>query len=226
MFAAVLRRGALAPGAARVLHLQRRGMGGLDRGARVRLHDRRRRRPPAGRRAAPAVPAALVAPFGSVLGDRHPSRSRARARATPPRRSSMGVDGASRCGRTPRHGRLRRRRSPPACSITLTRPVHNAILPELAETPEELTASNAASSTLEGLGDLRRAGAQRRVDRDSMARGSSSRSMSAASVISALVTVHLPLREVDGAEREDDPERFDRRRPRGVRPAPRVSPAP
>ena len=32
--------------------------------------------------------------------------------------------------------------------------------------------------------------------------------MSAASVISALVTVHLPLREVDGAEREDDPERL------------------
>ena len=31
------------------------------------------------------------------------------------------------------------------------RPVHNAILPEFAETPEELTACNAASGTLEGL---------------------------------------------------------------------------
>ena len=37
------------------------------------------------------------------------------------------------------------------CAITLTRPVHHAILPELAETPPELTASNSASSTLEGL---------------------------------------------------------------------------
>ena len=37
------------------------------------------------------------------------------------------------------------------CAITLTRPVHYAILPELAETPPELTASNSASGMLEGL---------------------------------------------------------------------------
>jgi hypothetical protein len=41
-----------------------------------------------------------------------------------------------------------------SCSVTLTRPVHNAILPELAETPAQLTAANASSSMVEGLGVL------------------------------------------------------------------------
>ena len=39
-----------------------------------------------------------------------------------------------------------------SCAVTLTRPVHNALLPSLAETPAELTAGNAASSTVEGIG--------------------------------------------------------------------------
>ncbi|HEX6130901.1 MAG TPA: MFS transporter, partial [Actinomycetota bacterium] len=39
-----------------------------------------------------------------------------------------------------------------ACAITLTRPVHYAALPELSETPEELTAANSVSSSVEGLG--------------------------------------------------------------------------
>jgi len=38
------------------------------------------------------------------------------------------------------------------CAVTLTRPVHNAVLPSLAETPAELTAGNAASSTAEAVG--------------------------------------------------------------------------
>lgn len=41
-----------------------------------------------------------------------------------------------------------------ACAITLTRPTHNSILPQLSETPGELTAANAASSTMDGLGTL------------------------------------------------------------------------
>ena len=41
-----------------------------------------------------------------------------------------------------------------SCTVTLTRPVHNAILPELAETPAQLTAANASSSMVEGLGVL------------------------------------------------------------------------
>ena len=36
-------------------------------------------------------------------------------------------------------------------AITLTRPVHLAVLPELAESPRQLTAANTLSSTIEGL---------------------------------------------------------------------------
>jgi MFS family permease len=39
-----------------------------------------------------------------------------------------------------------------ACAFTLTRPVHLAILPDLADVPEELIAGNVASTTLEQLG--------------------------------------------------------------------------
>ena len=40
------------------------------------------------------------------------------------------------------------------CAVALTRPVHYAILPQLAETPDELTASNGASAAVENLGVL------------------------------------------------------------------------
>ena len=36
-------------------------------------------------------------------------------------------------------------------SIVLTRPVHDAVIPEIAETPAQITAGNAASSTVEGV---------------------------------------------------------------------------
>lgn len=39
-----------------------------------------------------------------------------------------------------------------ASTMTLTRPVHHALMPELARTPEELTASNAASTAVDGIG--------------------------------------------------------------------------
>jgi MFS family permease len=38
-----------------------------------------------------------------------------------------------------------------ATSIVLTRPVHDAVIPEIAETPAQITAGNAASSTVEGV---------------------------------------------------------------------------
>jgi predicted MFS family arabinose efflux permease len=39
-----------------------------------------------------------------------------------------------------------------ACTVTLTRPVHHSIIPELARGPEELTAGNSISGTVEGIG--------------------------------------------------------------------------
>jgi MFS family permease len=41
-----------------------------------------------------------------------------------------------------------------ACMLTLTRPVHHALVPELSGSPEELTAGNAASSAFEGVANF------------------------------------------------------------------------
>lgn len=97
------------------------------------------------------VPSALIAPFAATFGDRV-RRDRAlragymiQAFATACLALAMWkapailTYGAAVLG---------------SCAITLTRPVHNAILPELATTPEELTAANATSSMAEGLGVL------------------------------------------------------------------------
>ena len=97
------------------------------------------------------VPAALVAPLGSVLGDR------------------MRRDRALRLGYLVQAaaylvGGLALWFAPPvvayagavvfASAVTLTRPVHNAILPQLSETPEQLTAANSLSGVAEGFGIL------------------------------------------------------------------------
>lgn len=97
------------------------------------------------------VPAALVAPLGATFGDRM-RRDRA-----------LGLGYAIQAA-TDLLLALALWKAPPlaayaaavvaSCAITLTRPVHNAILPHLAETPEELTAANAASSSVEGVGVL------------------------------------------------------------------------
>jgi MFS family permease len=41
-----------------------------------------------------------------------------------------------------------------ASALTLTRPVHHALVPELSRSPEELTAGNAASTAVEGVADF------------------------------------------------------------------------
>jgi MFS family permease len=97
------------------------------------------------------VPAALVAPVAAVLADRIP-RSRALV---------LGY-GLQACTTTLLGLSLVWAPAPvayaaaavAACCITLTRPAHNAVLPRLADTPGELTAANAASSTMDGLGTL------------------------------------------------------------------------
>ena len=98
------------------------------------------------------LPAALVAPLAASLGDRF-RRDRVLVASYVAQASFMVaaaaailigtpapvVYGLAVCG---------------ACAITLTRPAHGALLPWLARTPAELTAANAVSGTMEGLGIL------------------------------------------------------------------------
>jgi predicted MFS family arabinose efflux permease len=97
------------------------------------------------------IPAAAVAPFTSIVGDRL-RRDTA---------LSLGyLIQACACGLLA----IAIWKMPPlaayaaaviaSCAVTFTRPAHYAILPELADTPEELTAANAATGMMEGLGTL------------------------------------------------------------------------
>ena len=95
------------------------------------------------------VPAAVVAPFTSTLGDRLR------------RDHALALGYAIQAGACALLA-LALWKAPPlvayaaaavaSCAITFTRPTHNAILADLADTPEELTAANAATGMVEGLG--------------------------------------------------------------------------
>jgi MFS family permease len=95
------------------------------------------------------VPGIFVAPLASVVGDRIP-RNRALAIAYAGMAVALLVAGTVLVLGAP---------APIAylmgavanAALTLVRPVHNSILPELAERPESLTAANALSSSVEGL---------------------------------------------------------------------------
>ncbi len=95
------------------------------------------------------IPATIVAPLGSIMGDRMP-RDRALGSGYLAQSIAMGGTSLALMVGAP-VGVIYALAAASASAVTLTRPVHNAILPELAETPEELTASNSASGTLEGL---------------------------------------------------------------------------
>jgi MFS family permease len=95
------------------------------------------------------VPTALLAPFLSQLGDRI-HRERALSLAYVVLGVTSGLTAAALASDLP---------SPlvylfatmATMSISTVRPMHLAILPELAETPSQVTAANALSSTVEGL---------------------------------------------------------------------------
>jgi MFS family permease len=97
------------------------------------------------------LPSIVVAPAASMFGDRRP---RAQVLAGAYAILSLAMAGAALA--------LAVAPSPiayvmamlAATSITLVRPAHAALLPEVAETPESLAVANAASGTVEGLGAL------------------------------------------------------------------------
>lgn len=98
------------------------------------------------------IPGIFVAPLGAVLGDRIP-RNHALAIAYAVMAMALFAAGVVLVIHAP---------APIAylmgavanAALTLIRPVHNSILPELADRPETLTAANALSSTVEGLSIL------------------------------------------------------------------------
>ena len=96
------------------------------------------------------IPAALVAPFAALMADR-PDRARSLAVGYAIQAVALGATAA---------GMLLG--APPivvyvaatavAASLVVTRPTQGALLPELARTPEELSAANGLSGTVEGGG--------------------------------------------------------------------------
>jgi MFS family permease len=95
------------------------------------------------------VPATLAAPFASVLGDRM-RRDRALGVGYGVQAVAFLATAASLLLDAP-EAIVYVTAAAAATAIVLTRPVHNAIVPEIAETPAQLTAGNAASSTVEGI---------------------------------------------------------------------------
>ena len=95
------------------------------------------------------IPAMFVAPLGSIMGDELP-RDRALRLGYLAQGVAMGATAAALFMHAPLWI-VYPLAAVSASSVTLTRPVHHAILPELAQRPQELTAANSASGTLEGL---------------------------------------------------------------------------
>jgi MFS family permease len=96
------------------------------------------------------LPAALASPFAAILGDRYP-RVRVMLGADLLRAvglAAMAVCVSSGAPVAVVYGLA----SAVAVITTAFQPAQAAILPSLARTPEELTAANASSSTIEGLG--------------------------------------------------------------------------
>ena len=96
------------------------------------------------------VPATIAAPFASTLGDRM-RRDRALGLGYAVQSIAFFSTAAALLLDAP-DPVVYVTAALAATSIVLTRPVHNAIVPEIAETPAQLTAGNAASSTVEGIG--------------------------------------------------------------------------
>lgn len=96
------------------------------------------------------IPAALVAPFAALLADRA-DRLRSLATGYWLQAVAFGATTAGMLLHAP-PGVVYVAAALAAISLTLTRPTQGSLLPELARTPEELSAANGVSGTVEGGG--------------------------------------------------------------------------
>jgi len=97
------------------------------------------------------LPAALVAPFAASLGDRFP---RERFLLVMTLLASAALAGSAVAFYANLELLIFAFAAVLGLAVTLIRPALQALLPSLARTPEELIASNAATSTIESLGTL------------------------------------------------------------------------
>jgi MFS family permease len=96
------------------------------------------------------LPAAVVAPFAALLGDRFP-RKRVMVAADLVRTCAMGGAAAAVFAGAPA-ATVYALAVVTALTSTAFQPAQAALLPALARSPEELTAANATSTTLESVG--------------------------------------------------------------------------
>ena len=97
------------------------------------------------------LPSVVVAPAASMFGDRRP---RAQVLAGAYVILSVTLAGAAVAMAVAPSLVAYVMATLAATAITLVRPAHSALLPEVAEAPESLAVANAASGTVEGLGAL------------------------------------------------------------------------
>ena len=97
------------------------------------------------------IPSIIVAPAASMFGDRRP-RAQVLAAAYAILALSMATTAVALVVAPPLVAYVMA--TVAATSITLVRPAHSALLPEVAQKPDELAVANAASGTVEGLGAL------------------------------------------------------------------------
>ncbi len=147
------------------------------------------------------IPAAIFAPFASLLGDRY-RRERVLLAGYVVQALAMGMTAAALLAGA--HILIIYALAAlVATSITMTRPAQGSLLPSLARTPEELTSANVAAGWIESLsmfGGPALAGVLLAVSGPGVVFGV----LSGAVLLSALLTARVGTRSVPPARRQDE----------------------